>query len=753
MDQSGSLVSKLTGASLSGLERDKEKEEKMARKHRSLGVGIPNSSKERVRDRRRGESIAVSLSGSSATPRASIGSSGALRDRDRDRHSRQSSSSSTHDASHARRTFTDFSHLPPSPSTSTIPSFLRHSTSITSVDATSPNHTSPNVAHSLLRGTQEGWSGLDDSTTAEALRKLDGISGKSVRARSSFGSGGSRGGSRPVTPVSKGAVTSAWEGRESIVVVREKEQPQRDSKVSRASTVGKDSSQPVSTHVENGDGQDYYLVPSGDRAAVPAPQTTPVHQSVRKSMGSAPGSARSSFGQQPLKRGSVSSVSITGTPTTGSRDSTSLSTTTSATSASVVSSLSHRHSLGKLRRNSTSSDVSSVHSTDFSSQRDRAAALATTGSASIDALDDDHPLNTKIPPVPPLPKEYQSPVPSSTGYAFPALSSPNAGVRSSLLGSPTSGPGEQTDDPDRTIMVPFIDIPPSSPPQKRASPVPHRTPQKKWSFSSALSLKLSSSSKDLHSSSSPLSPKLQRSMQTNQNHNQERRVSTTSAILTKNSGDRQDKYQARSQEALHLRPSASSSSLLPIQSSPSSPSPAPYMPSKTPDRHVLSRSDSASSASTRTGTAAPPSEDPGSPLKKSATSKRLTPSAIPFFRRSSSQSMQLPPSNANMSVSPSAPPGIDISYHASSSSVSTTDSNPRIELAPSPSMQAPPSAHKKSSVLSLGLPSLLKGSSSRKSLHVEKPEPKKEKKEKEEKSEGRISVLMGRKRGKVCSSP
>lgn len=77
----------------------------------------------------------------------------------------------------------------------------------------------------------------------------------------------------------------------------------------------------------------------------------------------------------------------------------------------------------------------------------------------------------------------------------------------------------------------------------------------------------------------------------------------------------------------------------------------------------------------------------------------------------------------------------------------------------------PSSSHKKSSVL-MGLPSLLKGSSSRRSLHSDKEksdaksakeearhareaEKERHKKEDKERSESRISVLMGRKRGKV----
>lgn len=82
------------------------------------------------------------------------------------------------------------------------------------------------------------------------------------------------------------------------------------------------------------------------------------------------------------------------------------------------------------------------------------------------------------------------------------------------------------------------------------------------------------------------------------------------------------------------------------------------------------------------------------------------------------------------------------------------------------SLSTPSGAHKKSSIISLG--SLLKGSSSRRNLQSGKDDPKsdresrrardadggksekeKSKKDDKDRSESRISVLMGRKRGKV----
>ncbi|KAJ2959670.1 hypothetical protein NUW54_g14468 [Trametes sanguinea] len=127
----------------------------------------------------------------------------------------------TEDEAHFSRRMhnTDFSHLPPSPSSSSIQQFLKQGVSGNASSATSsPLNTHPhlasNVAHSLLRGTQEGWSDLDDQTTMEALRKLDGLSSKTARARSSIGGhsrvvGGRRG--RPQQQALQHACVAQWE--------------------------------------------------------------------------------------------------------------------------------------------------------------------------------------------------------------------------------------------------------------------------------------------------------------------------------------------------------------------------------------------------------------------------------------------------------------------------------------------------------------------------------------------------------------
>jgi dual specificity tyrosine-phosphorylation-regulated kinase 2/3/4 len=131
------------------------------------------------------------------------------------------------------------------------------------------------------------------------------------------------------------------------------------------------------------------------------------------------------------------------------------------------------------------------------------------------------------------------------------------------------------------------------------------------------------------------------------------------------------------------------------------------------------------------------------------TSKRLTPSSIPFFRRSSTQSVHV---DTLRSPSPPASPGPS---HLQSG---------RYCIPSGPRPSTPPGGHKKTSIMSLA--SLLKGSASRRSLQTGMDEPgdreirwaretdggksdKERAKTEKDRSESRISVLMGRKRPKV----
>ncbi|RDX45433.1 hypothetical protein OH76DRAFT_1486267 [Lentinus brumalis] len=694
-----------------------------ARRHRSLGVGMPSevTPKEKVKDRRR-DTLSVSV-----------------------RHTRQGSASSSHaEAHHPRRMHnSDFSHLPPSPSSSSIQQFLKQGGN-TSSSASSPLSTQPhlasNVAHSLLRGTQEGWSDLDDQTTMEALRKLDGLSGKSARARSSIG-GHSRMGStsRPGTPAK---TTTQWEGVEGG--------DRRSSKRSsvHASLSGKekhrDSAHRVSSGLAlEGPADTDHAVTSGDDVH----HGSPLPEKSTKKTGSA--SARSSF---TPKRGSASSGTYASTPTTSSRDSASLSVATSNTSVSAASG---RQSSGKARRNSGGSDSSIGHGGDSTSARDRAAALV----APVDSADEGY-----VPPVPPLPKElstYKSPL-ASPGAAPP----------------PTVEHGEV---PDRSRRETFndvtfpttLDVPafPTTPSKHSSLQVPksttptnlHKTPSKKWSFSSALGKKLSSTPSNSSMKDAAKSPvtsprAMSFGQQIRKSMSKEKAFSPTSP----------SKASAEDWSPINSDAMASATSLASLSSigstrGPLSPAGHPVGPSKTPDRFISSRTETASSASTNVPPVPPSAPlSPSSSVRRNPSTKRLTPSSIPFFRRSSSQSIQVPPPNVPpMSVSPTHPTGSLSAYHlrAPTSMSPPKDTN----LHP----HAVPGSAKKSSVLSLG--SLLKGSSSKRSLHSDREksdaakssresgaatssDEKKSKKDDKDRSESRISVLMGRKRGKTLSS-
>ncbi|KAJ7702473.1 hypothetical protein B0H17DRAFT_1327388 [Mycena rosella] len=466
-------------------------------------------------------------------------------------------------------------------------------------------------------------------------------------------------------------------------------------------------------------------------------------------------SARSSF---TPKRGSTSSTTYASTPTTSSRDSASMSVTTTATSISAASS---RHSLGKARRNSAGSDASSVHSSDATSLKDRVASLAANGDA---------PEETVVPPVPPLPKDlsaYRSPPPTSTGLSFPLIPNPDEdrkrrsheSEQERMVSLEVPSPAYGTPPPPSAAAAPVG----SSDARRRSqhysgytnqastapesAPAVLKTPSKKWSFSNALNLRLSSSP----SSASASSPKSPRSVTFGQ---QLRKSTSKDKTLSPAPPNNPWEQPAAMSSAASL---ASLSSVGSVRS----PGLRPTSSSKTPDRGpVASRTGTDSSASTNHTTSAlsPPQPGPLSPTSsvRRNQSKRLTPSSIPFFRRSSSQSMQIP---ATLPVPSSPTQSTGYASLSQSRSKPDGDYNPVSTSTPG----------KKSSVLSL-----LKGSTSRRSLHADskeaarelqkakdaekekeklaKAEKEKQKKDDKDRSESRISVLMGRKRGKTLSS-
>ncbi|KAJ7074410.1 hypothetical protein C8F01DRAFT_1100425 [Mycena amicta] len=680
LDQTGSLVSKRTPKA--------SKEEKpSARKHRSLNVASPNT---KSKDRRR-ESGGLAHSNSLKIVPGS-----------HSRHASTSSSSSNHADNTRRVHTTDFSHLPPSPSSSSILGFLKHP----NAPQTPPlvaresiqSHPSPNVAHSLLRGTQEGWSGLDDEATTEALRKLDGLTGKTARARASVASFTRPSNSRPGTPAK---TTAQWEGIGAMDSGRRASGSSTKERIEGAL----DTSDLVGSAISS---DEQPLSPSIVAEKTPKKGT---------------GSARSSF---TPKRGSTSSTTYASTPTTSSRDSASMSVTTTATSVSAASS---RHSIGKARRNSAGSDASSIHSSDATSIKDRVASLATNN---------DPPEDGVVPPVPPLPKNlstYRSP----TGVTFPSVPPPDEDkVRRShesdrvvALDVPSFGtpppPSTSSDARRRSQPSSGYSSQTSTAPEPSAAVI--KTPSKKWSFSNALNLRLSGS--PLTASSSPKSPRSVTFGQQLRKSTSKDKALSPAAVVVGNPWE---------------QPAAMSSaaSLASMSSVGSVRSPGLH-PSKTPDRGPVT---------SRTGT---DSTRPSSVRRHQ--SKRLTPSSIPFFRRSSSQSMQIPPS----APVPSSPTQSTSYSTVSARSKGDSDHNPTSTSTPG----------KKSSVLSL-----LK-SSSRRSLHADskdaakelqkmkdaekekekhakleqaKLEKEKQKKDEKDRSESRISVLMGRKRGKTLSS-
>ena len=701
MDQTGGLLSKHRPSTAPI--------DATPRKHHSTSGSIGSARDSKVKERRR-DSV-----GQVTSPNIKIPA----------KHGRQlssgSSSSHTDPNQNNRRAHTsDYSHLPPSPSTNSIQQFLRSSNTGTtpSTPPMTPGKelaTSPNVAHSLLRGTQEGWDGLDDSATAEALRKLDGIGGKHARVRSSIGSTGRpSSSSRPGSSSGRSLAT-----RESIGG-----DMGRLNKRSSAKDLTDPMSAPVRfTNAEHAEGSAL----SSDDLLSSGQEKLP------KKTGTA--SARSSL---VAKRGSASSTSYTGTPS--SRDSATISAGTSMTSISAVS---HRHSMNRHRRNSAGSDGSSVHSGDTTSLKDRAASLASNG----DGTDDQF-----VPPVPPLPKNldtYKSP--PSTAVQAASLQNADASASTpSSISLEVTGPGSDVD-------VKEINPVGQAPPVDLQPPMP-KTPSKKWSFTNALKL---SSSPSGHVGSNAKSPRaVTFGQQIRKSLSREHGLSPGSIAPPKSPWSPMNLNQPNAME--------SHASLTSLSSVGSAHTPAIHTSSsssKTPERHgIPSRTgtDSSASVNTTSGLTVQGPLSPSSSVRR-GQSKRLTPSSIPFFRRSSSQSMHVSATSIP-GVSSSSPPSVP---------------TPRSKQQPSPGFESNPpststhSTHRKSSGMGfgMGIQSLLKGSSSRKSLHSDSKEAlrdlqkakdatkeldrqksrEKEKLRKEDK-EGKVSTILGRKRGKVKAS-
>ncbi|KZT20255.1 hypothetical protein NEOLEDRAFT_881230 [Neolentinus lepideus HHB14362 ss-1] len=742
-DQHGDVFAKNARASLSLQAKDKSKEVSV-RRHKSLGVGLPPSSpreREKSTRERRRESVSISLAN---TPKASAANRESVSSKST-KHTRHTSagspSSNLTESHHSRRAHTtDFSHLPPSPSSSSIQQFIKRTSS-----KDLSVHSSPNVAHSLLRGTQEGWSGLDDEATAEALRKLDGLSGKSARARSSVSVGRPGSSSRPGTP---GAAknTTQWEGISSSESAKSAKRNSardsvglRDKEKDRLSGAHRHALSPA-----HGSGE----------AATDAGEASGSHEEKFASSASDKlakrSSVRSTLNFTTPKRTSASSTTYASTPTTSSRDSASLSATTSITS---VSASSGRYSSSKLKRNSASSDVSSIHSGDV---------IASNGEAG----EEEH-----VPPVPPLPKDlnqFKTPPLSSQSASFP----PVAGIDVKPECDDFVLADIQDNQTDSLEIPQATAIPMKPPPVIRqdslnsqagytsSDSVPaQKTPSKKWSFSHALNIRLSGSPSSPSVHSPAKTPAFSVSPRSATFGSQLRHSSSKDQPLSpsKGSAEAWSPIQPDAMASASSLASLSSVGSVRMANSPSSSVP-PMLGSGMRGPGTPSRPGTPSSGGTNQTIAVPQNAplSPSSSIRRGTSSKRLTPSSIPFFRRSSSQSMHIPNQpDLPSSISPTFPSDVPTSAALSRKNSGSPNATTKDALL------SPTTPHKKSSIMSLG--SLLKGSSSRKSLQ-DKSDPKsgkesarasdkeKSKKDDKDRSESRISVLMGRKRGKTLSS-
>ncbi|GAA5931613.1 hypothetical protein JCM1841_004727 [Sporobolomyces salmonicolor] len=295
------------------------------------------------------------------------------------------------------------------------------------------HHSSPSIiAASILRQTRD-LEGVDidieqaaavDEGTAEALRKLDGLSSPKM---SRIASGGT-------TPDSRSRKSSR--GPIEMPPNPRRDSEDKDRRRTRSSTgsvaasLAKDGGDALSVESTpsrrtSASASPAPALPSTSAFASPPPQpvlakshlVSSTSQMSSSQISSAsttrPASTRvpSVSGYEvpfpsvsPFKRGSSSSASMTaGTSpsASGSHDSTS------------ATSLATRSAASKARRGSVSSDVSSVHSgTDGRPGLDRADSIA-----ELDQVRD-------IPPVPPLPKDWETYRPTTGGTAASASSTP-----------------------------------------------------------------------------------------------------------------------------------------------------------------------------------------------------------------------------------------------------------------------------------------------------------------------------------------
>ena len=320
----------------------------------------------------------------------------------------------------------DFSHLPPSPSTASIDKFLRGSAAVTTPPGPTNTTVQPTsffqmpassskgslqrsdsgkVKNIVSSAAKAGWEGRDVGPgTEEALRKLDGLSltpgKKTPKGKGSTGPATTTGNvaSRPGTPPPARGRTPVTEKKVL-------------AKPSSGSLKDLTSDSPLNAWIElAADGiPDVPGIPSVTPAAksrsVKTPTTLLSSDPTRRS---------------PEKRGSASSASVTGSTI---QDPASQVTTTNASTPTSASGRMDKTG----RRSSGGSDVSS--------HNDLAASDAGT-EKKVEGI---------VPPVPPLPKSYQSMRQSISTTAGPSAFAPQQDRPPA-----TTPPGQDIQSPDST---------------------------------------------------------------------------------------------------------------------------------------------------------------------------------------------------------------------------------------------------------------------------------------------------------------
>ncbi|KAK4689219.1 dual specificity tyrosine-phosphorylation-regulated kinase 2/3/4, partial [Tremellales sp. Uapishka_1] len=505
----------------------------------------------------------------------------------------------------------NFSHLPPSPSSASINQFLRGSGSVN-------NFASVGSGTPPLASTNSGTSYFPPSTST-------GSTGSTVKRSDSYTQR-----SRAMSSTSR----HGWDGREAPDPETTEAMRKLDG---LSSTPGKGRSRSkmstgaASTRVPTPPGKKHTRMVSKpsisslkdamdstfltDKGESPLGNWVDVGEDVPAVPLSVRGRHSASTNLVSEKRESSSSTSFVGTPT--SRDSLpTTSTTPSSTSGPA-------HNPVSARRASAGSDVSSVHSGEW--------GLSAENSQEKSG-------ERTVPPVPPLPKDYLSlrQVPSNvvSSTSVPSTSAPFRDYEAPL-GAPPSEPHAIS--PPTSLSSHLSQDTSSS----------RRPMNKKWSFSSALNLKVHTKETSVSPAASPGPlPEL---------------------VHRESDGLRspQTPWSEIERGELGSPRSGHSGQLLPHDS-----------------RSI--------SSTTPIGTGAVPQ-----PSKSAVqSSKRLTPSSIPFFRRASSSSVQQKMAQAPIPETPKP-------------------------AAVPPAAQRTPSGSTRKSMLGMHIPSMLRSSASKRGLSAQ----------------------------------